>query len=417
LLLPLLLKEAPSMRGRLHVLLGLAAAGVAWALVLRVSTGSFVPPYAANGRELSGEALLHQLRFFTSTTALLHLPVVLLAGVGLALRFSATWALAGTVVLYTAFYSLWRAPLSIWWESRFLLPVLPLLHLVAAEGWAALLERGGRVPRAMRAALGAGLVLGYGAWSVVVSPVGTVRHESYREYFLDSIRTSELVPAGALVGAVNHGGPLRFYAKVQSFLAWHEDAPALVRFAFESGRPVFAVLSPVDHEAVARRIGFPPFRFEAVGPLPSGLTLERMVPLAGVTDVGAPEGRAHLVEGFSGDEGPPGMSFAWAVGLRAVISLPRDNPAGGWLLSVHLSPFAGLGSPQELTVRSGGADLAITTLRPGFQTVQVGIPREHSDGPVELLFSGARSPASIGASGDERPLAAAVDWLAFTPLP
>jgi hypothetical protein len=238
------------------------------------------------------------------------------------------------------------------------------------------------------------------------------------EYRADSLRVAALVPRNALVGAVNHSGPLRLYGHVQSFLAWHEQAPELVRFALRERRPLYVVLTADERRATSTRISLPPARFEPVEILPSGRLLEHVLPLENVKDVGTPDARPLLLEGFGGDESSPALTFAWIEGHRAVLAplSPGGSGKGGRLL-LHLAPYAALGAPQELTVSCGGQRLASFSLRGGFQTVEVQIPARLASARVELAFTLARSPASLGQGDDPRPLAAAVDWLAFSPSP
>ncbi len=143
--------------------------------------------------------------------------------------------------------------------------------------------------------------------------------------------------------------------------------------------------------------------------------LEAVPRAAFVVDLGTPAARAHLREGWSGDEGGPDTHWVWATGHVSVIAVPAPRTESTLLVS--LDPYAALPRTQSVTVRLGD-QAEEHALAPGLQTLRVPV-RAHA-GPdetleVRLVFSEAVSPRELGLSEDPRPLAAAVHRLELRP--
>ncbi|HEY1379768.1 MAG TPA: hypothetical protein VGF55_23400, partial [Gemmataceae bacterium] len=93
-----------------------------------------------------------------------------------------------------------------------------------------------------------GLVVGcYVVWSLFASPAKDHLTTGFdRRYATDVAAVGRIVPAGALVGALNMSGPLRLYGRFQSFFWCHGDTVALLRWAIDAGRPVYTALDDVQ---------------------------------------------------------------------------------------------------------------------------------------------------------------------------
>jgi hypothetical protein len=315
LFLPALVLFAPQPRALRQVTLGVAASLLGWALFIRVSLGSFELPYASNLANITGEHYGTQLAFLLRATATQLAPVVALAVVGLALRPKAVVPELVWFATFLFFYALWGPPFDAWWYTRYLLPANPALFLCAAEGAAALLERTTR-PR-LASAAAALAVAGYTTWSLGFSMATPQLSTTwYRSYQVDVARVARLVPDAALVGALNHSGPLRFYGGLQSFFWCHVDTPALVQWGLEHERPLFAVLDDWERSGC-----FPggAAQFELVERLPSGKPLYRLSRSSAVEASfarGQP-GVAMLADGWS----EPEDWGVWATGTESTLNL------------------------------------------------------------------------------------------------
>jgi hypothetical protein len=263
--------------------LGLAIAGGAWLLFLRLSFGTFELPYLTNASEMRGESFLGQLGFLCRETFRQYAPLVALAVVGVvAAPRTARRATVACVVWFVPFvvvHGLWRVPLVWWWQIRFLAPGLPGLFLAAAIGaralWDVAARRSARVGRVVSVAGGA-LTLAYAIAWIASSEAGGLRERDRDErYALDTIRVRELVPADAIIGAREHTITLRFYGRLQTFQWCHPDVPKLITAAHAQGRRTYALFMFDDDngcrdESTAMR---GTFDFEEVGVLPSNSRL------------------------------------------------------------------------------------------------------------------------------------------------
>ena len=298
LIAPALMLMAPKPRTQIRVMAGGALAVVAWAIFLRLSRGSLSLPYSMHFSDLDGRLWRQQLAFLLWGTLTLHLPVVILALVGLATRPRVVLPLViwfcGFVVLHT----LWRWPYDVWVWMRFMLPALPALFLAAAEGAAVIGTWLDPRRRALATIVGAILIAGYAGWTLFVSPARNLRVTSFDEHYArDAARVSQLVPAGSLVGAVTESGSLRLYSRFQSFFWCHSETYALLRWARSKGRPIYFVLDEPELDcnpaarALVARTGSTP-----LGALPSGKVLRRLDP---PRDPKAPDDESVSLEGPS----------------------------------------------------------------------------------------------------------------------
>ena len=416
LALPALFWLAPDRRALGRAGGGLALALAGWAAYVRLTVGSFSLPYAGNASLLTGAHTPSQLGFLLRESMTQFLPVTALALVGVVRRPRATAPYALWFAAFVLVHALWLAPFDAWWRARFVLPGYPALFLAAAEGAAVLASNAARA-RALRVAAPA-IALGYAVWGWAFSPASPhLQTEWDRFYERDARRVARLVPDDALVGTVNYGSPLRLYADLQSFYWCHADTPALLRWALERGRPVFAVLDPIERECL--RAGAPLLAWTEVARLPSGKPLHRLTqpPRSGTLDIGTPGARASLLEGWSGDERDGATTYVWTIARRATLQLPPRSGPGDVLARLWLQPYEVPGPPQTVEAVVDGVSLAQATLRGGLQSVEMRVPERLVGRVLELRFGHAVSPKSLGASEDARTLAASVDRVELLPAP
>jgi hypothetical protein len=282
LLGPTLLVMEPRLRPRLRLALGATLSLAAALVFLRWSRGTIPLSYGVNLRWLDGAIWRTQLRFMIGQTLTLHAPVVVLAAVGLGVRRRATFPLLLWYLSYLALYTLWHWKFELWWWMRYMLPALPAVFLAAAEGVGAIGAALGGKGRWTASATAAALVFGYAGWGLFLSPAhGHLIDDFDRRYPVNAQAVGRLVPTGALVGSVNLSGPLRLYARFQSFFWCHPDAVGLVRWAIDAGRPVYTALDEgelhcnPEAEKLAVDLGY---HLNLLATLPSGQTLHRLAP-------------------------------------------------------------------------------------------------------------------------------------------
>jgi hypothetical protein len=241
LFLPALIAFLSSRADALRVAAGLAAAGLGWLAFFLASFGSLRLPYSANLAELNGEHFGRQVVFLLAETARQHAPVVVLASVALLRSPRGSMPYVLWFVPFVVLHALWRVPYDAWWHARFVLPALPALFLLAALGAASLCDA--LRTDAARYTLGATVLAAYMAWCFTFAPASIHRVTDWdQRYANESRRIAARLPQEALVGAVTYSAPLRYYSRVETFLWCHADAPALIRWALDKGRPVYAVL-------------------------------------------------------------------------------------------------------------------------------------------------------------------------------
>jgi len=125
-----------------------------------------------------------------------------------------------------------------------------------------------------------------------------------------------------------------------------------------------------------------------------------------------------LGEGWHAAEREGDVTFRWAAS-PATMRLPLDH-AARLRVQIRAHAFAYPGAPpQSLSLRvnaaSGPADSCTgLAIAPGWQIVECAIDASAlraGVNRVELRFAYVQRPLDVGAGGDSRPLAAAVDWL------
>jgi hypothetical protein len=395
-----------------RVLLGALSALALVAALLHHAHGGFFLPYASNVHLLTGEYFFHQVSFLGRQTLLQHAPIVLFAALaaGKSFRRSAPYLVwFGTFLL---FYGLWASPLDEWWYIRFVLPALPGVYVLAADGALAL---AGDVRTRRFAIPGAVVsVAGYAVWATFYSPAAIAHTPATDEYYAEeAMQIARRVPNTALVGAVNETTPLRLYGHLQSFLWFHPDMPSLVDWAVRHGRPVYAVLDDEERASGASI----QFELSPIEKLSSGRTFYKLVTPKKTVDIGTPSAHRYLLEGWSDDERAGAETFAWAIGQRALFEMPNDLPDVDTRVRIALSPFAREGVTQHLDVSISGNTLASRDLPSGDQFVDVVVPARRVHDVLELRFAYAFPPTPEGEPGDHRRLAAAFDWISFTAVP
>ena len=118
-------------------------------------------------------------------------------------------------------------------------------------------------------------------------------------------------------------------------------------------------------------------------------------------------------EGWHAPEREGQTTFRWAA-TPATVLVPLDHAATLRLqIRVHAFAFAGA-PPQSLTVIVNGQPAAALAVPTDWQTLEcdVAVERWHAGvNTLTLEFAWARRPVDVGAGGDTRPLAAAVDYI------
>ena len=143
----------------------------------------------------------------------------------------------------------------------------------------------------------------------------------------------------------------------------------------------------------------------------------------GRIDAGADGDEWLLGEGWHGPEHDGAITFRW-VAAPATLRLPLDH-AAPLRVQVRLHAFAYPNAPaQTLTIGANGrtctpTDPAAASAPPGlvssgWQTLECTLDTAAWRAGVNamtLRFAYAQRPADVGAGGDPRPLAAAIDWI------
>jgi 4-amino-4-deoxy-L-arabinose transferase-like glycosyltransferase len=138
-------------------------------------------------------------------------------------------------------------------------------------------------------------------------------------------------------------------------------------------------------------------------------------------DLGTPEARTYLREGWSHDERWPAATpfdFVWGVGRRSEVYVGVDEIAE-YKLAVRCQPFTYEGSPpQTLTAWVNDTAVGTVTLTEGWQistfSVPVEVIRQVAPGFFRVRFTyqyAARPSDVLPQSQDGRRLAVAFDWV------
>ena len=120
-----------------------------------------------------------------------------------------------------------------------------------------------------------------------------------------------------------------------------------------------------------------------------------------------------IAEGWHAPETEGAVTFRWA-GSPATLRIPLDH-AAPLRIQVRLHAFAFPGSPpQTLTLSANGRSCATLQVPSDWQTIECALDEtawRAGVNELELRFAYAQRPIDVGAGGDLRPLAAAVDWV------
>lgn len=242
-------------RATLRLFVHLAVAGLLYAAY---NTALFGAPwrtgYGNVWGSMSPKVFPEFAGFFLATTWKLLTPVVILFAAVALLRpsreraFLALWPL--TLIV---FYSFWESGgADKWWWLRFILPGLPMVFLLAAEGcelsreWLA--ARVGR-PTVWRVATLVVLALppffylrfGLSQDDLWKRDIGRVNYDMV-------LRVEADLPPGALVGTLEHASSLALYTQLTPFVPVDPRAADLVAEALEQGRRVFLLPEPWQRE-------------------------------------------------------------------------------------------------------------------------------------------------------------------------
>jgi hypothetical protein len=191
------------------------------------------------------------------------------------------------------------------------------------------------------------------------------------------------------------------------YLIIHEPIP--LRYPYVDTMPAtrdlaFSLL-PLDSKPVASGDGATVYRV-IQPPLPDPLRV----------DFGGWASAPYRGQGWAEDEEIFAATANWVLGTEARFFFPVRG-LGARRLVIHMAPFTYLGaSPQRLSLSVNDQVLdAAFPLREGWQPIEVMLPASllrQGLNTVILHFDHATPPSAVmpGAS-DDRPLAAAVDWL------
>ena len=164
-------------------------------------------------------------------------------------------------------------------------------------------------------------------------------------------------------------------------------------------------LLPLDSQPVASGDGAAVYRVERPA-----------VPDTVWVDFGDWTSAPYRGEGWSDDEDVFAASANWAVGTEARVFFPVRG-AGGRHLSMQIAPFAYPGGPSQTVTLSinDETQLVRILLAEGWQIIGVTLPEpalREGLNTLTLRFDHAVRPSTVlPGNTDDRPLAAAVDWM------
>lgn len=277
----------PGWRARIRAALGAALPAAAYGAYNLVNFGApWRTGYMNVGGDLLSAVAGRNLVFYAvHLLAELGPVALLLAAASLVKNPRKSWLQAAWFAAVAAFYLFWRYPGvdNTWWWFRFVLPGLPPLYLLAADGYACMRRtlaegRAARFARPVKATVLTALL------AMPVVSVFFCHHEhilattkglEYRDVVLASER---MVPAGAWLGSVEFSGSTRLYTPLHSFMSANGDAPNLVAHLTATGAPVYLLVEPWNTSQAWLRLLFTRFRAEPVHRFPiwNGVMLYRL---------------------------------------------------------------------------------------------------------------------------------------------
>jgi hypothetical protein len=191
------------------------------------------------------------------------------------------------------------------------------------------------------------------------------------------------------------------------YLIVHEPIP--LRYPYVDTMPATRDLAfsliPLDPNPVASGEGASVYRV-IQSPLPDPVQV----------DFGDWSSLPYRGEGWADDEDIFAATANWAVGTEARLFFPVRG-AGTRRLTMQIAPFSYPGaSPQTLSLLLNDQPLGASfMLREGWQVIEATLPTSALRQGLNILvlhFGYATSPSSVLAgNSDDRPLAAAVDWM------
>ena len=131
-------------------------------------------------------------------------------------------------------------------------------------------------------------------------------------------------------------------------------------------------------------------------------------------DIGLPEARAFLGNGWGEDEWDKDFTWVWALGTRADLYVPLQ-PNAPYAINIVAAPMDFASKDQSMTVTVNGIKVAQVTMSNGMKSYNIPVPSSmvKDYNKITLLFRFAISPAALGKAPDTRPLAAAFDKIQF----
>ena len=300
-------------------------------------------------------------------------PIAYLSAIGLVIFALARPAVGFPALLAVAVMTYFNACIQDWWGSagfggRRFDGLVPLL----AIGLAAFLERAADVVRRHAVASVTAALALLAIWNAALI-------------------------AAAQQGAVRIGETMAFdrawAAQARVFHGWFGNPftyPASLVFALRNG------VSPGEYDLLSTN------RFLADPLQPYGRL-----------DVGADGDDWLLAEGWHAPERDGATTFRW-VATPAVLRIPLDH-AATLRVQLRLHAFAYPNAPQQsLTIDANHRACAPLAVPGDWQTLECTLDASAWRGGVNVLsltFAYAQRPQDVGAGGDARPLAAAIDWI------
>jgi hypothetical protein len=306
-------------------------------------------------------------------------PILYLGAIGL-LGFAIVRPAAGLPMLTAAAVMIYfNACIQDWWGSagfggRRFDGLIPLL----AVGLAAFIEITAAVVRKHAAAGVTALLAAIAIWNVAL--MGAAQS--------GAVRIGETLPfdrAWASQARVVHG----WFGNPFTY-------PASLVFALRNG------VSPGEYDLLSTN------RFLADPLQPYG-----RVDLGGSAPDGGSYDQWLLGDGWHAPEKDGATTYRWAAS-PAILRMPLDH-AAALRVQVRLHSFSYPGAPaQTLAIAANGHACLPLPVAPDWQTVECTLDQSSWRAGVnelELRFAYAQRPIDVGAGGDPRPLAAAIDWV------
>lgn len=202
----------------------------------------------------------HLAFFLRESWHVLSPVIVILAALGLAPLHRRKLALLLWPAILALFYACWDAGgIDRWWWTRFLMPGLPMVFLLAADGFERLrawwTARAAPIRRRLVANVLVGVIallpvyyvmFGLGRRDLWQRDTGLVNHEVVA-------KVARLAPPGSLVGTIEHASTCLLETDLVPFSPIDDSALRLVTRALAEGRRVFVLLEPWNADSTTVR--------------------------------------------------------------------------------------------------------------------------------------------------------------------